>query len=472
MRAVFGLLIVVIDLAAYYLTLEAAVLSRVLIDMLFPDVIRFGFSFSHFASLWWIPVMIVAVFAYKGLYTRRLTALEETKTIIGAVTFALIIIFAFVSAGKLTDMVSRLTLFFIWVYGIVLFPAARLILKRFLCSMNIGTEKLLITGTGVSAVDAARALLNEKNYCYAIKGFYPLSNTGCGTVNVKGKAYPVLDGDIEALLDDVSAVVFVEEEATPDELNALAARVRRKAGTIITVPEPGSGVMMNSEFHYLFNSKLFILKSRNNLASPANILAKRVFDIVFTILVSPFVLAVVACAAAAVRFESKGAVFYAHKRIGRSGRVINVLKMRSMYADADKRLEALLAGNPERKAEWEASFKLKDDPRVTKVGAFLRKTSIDEMPQFLNVLKGDMSIVGPRPVIKQELEEYYGADSLYYRTVRPGITGLWQVSGRSDTDYAYRVGLDRWYVMNWSLWLDIMIILKTVKAVIKREGAY
>jgi Undecaprenyl-phosphate galactose phosphotransferase WbaP len=472
MRALFAVFLVAIDLAAYYLALETAVLSRVLIDILFPSVIRFGFSFSHFASLWWIPIFLVAVFAYKGLYNRRLTSLEEIKTLLGAVTFALVIVFAFVSVLKLTDMVSRLTLFFIWIYGLIIFPLARIALKKVLYKLGIGTEKLMVIGTGTSAVDAASALLNEQNYGYEIKGFYSTIVSEHKTVRLNEHNYPVLQGDIETMLDDCKTVVFVEADTTQGDLSDLASSVRRKAGTIITVPSPDKGVMMNSEFHYLFTNKLFILKSRNNLASTANILAKRVFDIVFTILVSPFVILIIICACICVRYESKGAVFYTHKRMGHGGKTINVYKMRSMYSDADKRLEELLSEDPALKAEWESSFKLKDDPRVTKVGTFLRKTSIDEMPQFLNVLKGDMSVVGPRPVIKQELDEFYGKDSLYYNAVRPGITGLWQVSGRSDTDYAYRVGLDRWYVMNWSLWLDIMIILKTVKAVIKKEGAY
>ncbi|MCX7820989.1 MAG: sugar transferase, partial [Brevinematales bacterium] len=124
------------------------------------------------------------------------------------------------------------------------------------------------------------------------------------------------------------------------------------------------------------------------------------------------------------------------------------------------------------KKEWEKNFKLKNDPRVTFIGKIMRKTSIDELPQIINVIKGDMSLVGPRPVIKEEIDNYYKEFKQYYYSVLPGITGLWQVSGRSDTDYDFRVQTDVWYVQNWSLWLDIMILIRTVGVVLKREGAY
>jgi undecaprenyl-phosphate galactose phosphotransferase len=472
MRWTFAPAVMLIDLLTYYITLEAAVISRNTVDILFPEVTRFGFSFMYFAGFWWMPVIVISVIAYKGLYTRRLTTFDETRGLISAVVFSLVLIFAIVSVGKMTDMVSRLTLVFMCFYGIFLFPLVRRIGKRFLFSMGLGTEKIIIAGTGESASEAAAALLAEKGYGYELKGFYPVSGSSTDTVKVRNAAYPVLGGDIEKLLDDVSAVVFVEDEMSHDEITALTTSVRRRVGKIITVPEPGRAAMMNSEFHYLFNNKLFVLKSKNNLASTANKIAKRAFDIAFTLLVLPFAGLIIITAAIAIRLESKGSPFYSHKRIGRGGKLIGVLKMRSMYKDADVRLKEILESDPAKRAEWEASFKLKDDPRVTKVGRFIRKTSIDEMPQFINVLKGDMSVVGPRPIIRTELDEYYGRDGEYYCMVRPGITGLWQVSGRSDTDYPFRVGLDSWYVVNWSIWLDIMIILKTVKAVIKKEGAY
>ena len=171
-----------------------------------------------------------------------------------------------------------------------------------------------------------------------------------------------------------------------------------------------------------------------------------------------------------IKLTSRGPVFYRQTRLGKQGRPIRVWKFRSMYADADERLKKILASDPARKAEWEANFKLVNDPRVTPLGKFLRKTSIDEFPQLFNVFSGDMALVGPRPIVQDEVH-YYGTSYDTFASVKPGITGLWQASGRSDTDYARRVALDVRYVLNWSPWMDIWILFRTVGAVLFMRGA-
>ena len=200
-------------------------------------------------------------------------------------------------------------------------------------------------------------------------------------------------------------------------------------------------------------------------------LAKRAMDIAIAgaalLVALPFFLVV----GALVRADG-GPAFFAHPRVGRGGKLFGCLKFRSMVVDSQARLEALLAADPAARAEWEATRKLKNDPRITRVGRFLRATSLDELPQLINVLKGEMSIVGPRPVTQSELDSYYGAAAAHYLTVRPGITGLWQVSGRSETSYDQRVALDVAYVSQASLLADIRILLKTPAAVLSRRGAH
>ena len=175
--------------------------------------------------------------------------------------------------------------------------------------------------------------------------------------------------------------------------------------------------------------------------------------------------------ALSIKINSKGPAIFSQERIGRNDRSFRCYKFRTMYNDAEKRLDTLLENNPEAKEEWEQYWKLQDDPRITTIGSFLRKTSLDELPQLFNVLKGDMSLVGPRPVTKKEIDEYYKESAKLCFGVPPGITGLWQVSGRSNTNYNYRIALDLWYVRNWNLWLDIVILLKTLKVVLNKEGA-
>jgi Undecaprenyl-phosphate galactose phosphotransferase WbaP len=166
-----------------------------------------------------------------------------------------------------------------------------------------------------------------------------------------------------------------------------------------------------------------------------------------------------------------GKPFFGHVRVGQHNSPFKCYKFRSMVVDAQEVLAHLLATDPVAKAEWDQDFKLKNDPRVSKFGDFLRRSSLDELPQLWNVFKGDMSLVGPRPVVQAELERY-GEDVDYYLMTKPGMTGLWQVSGRNDVDYATRVYLDSWYVKNWSLWSDIAILFKTISVVTKRNGAY
>ena len=196
---------------------------------------------------------------------------------------------------------------------------------------------------------------------------------------------------------------------------------------------------------------------------------KRTFDIIISllslILLSPLFLIIVVL----IRLDSKGKAFYKHKRIGKNGEIIYLYKFRSMYSDSKERLEELLK-DPKIKKEWEENYKLDHDPRITKVGSFLRKSSLDELPQLLNILIGNMSIVGPRPVIEKEIEKY-GTNKDKLLSVTPGLTGWWACNGRSCTSYEDRMKLELFYVNNRSLILDIKIIIKTFISVIKRDGA-
>ncbi len=200
---------------------------------------------------------------------------------------------------------------------------------------------------------------------------------------------------------------------------------------------------------------------------------KRPFDLIFSLLAILLLGPIMLFIAILIKITDRGPVFYTHERVGYKGKKIKVLKFRSMYPDADKRLKEILEKDPKAREEWEKTFKLKNDPRVTLIGKFLRKTSLDELPQFFNVLKGDMSIVGPRPVVEEELKKYYKEKAEIYKSVKPGITGYWQVEGRSDVeDYEERVRMDEWYVKNQSFWLDVKIILKTIKVMLTGKGAY
>jgi len=198
---------------------------------------------------------------------------------------------------------------------------------------------------------------------------------------------------------------------------------------------------------------------------------KRGLDIFLAVTMLVVLLPLFGMVALAIRLSGPGPIFFGHERIGLGGRRFRCLKFRSMAVDSDRLLAEHLAANPVAQAEWDATRKLKNDPRVSPFGRVLREYSVDELPQVINVLRGDMSFVGPRPVVAQELERF-GPQAALYLSARPGITGLWQVSGRSDTSYSERVALDSTYVAGWSLWGDFVIALRTIPAVLGARGSY
>lgn len=221
---------------------------------------------------------------------------------------------------------------------------------------------------------------------------------------------------------------------------------------------------------FIFSHEVMIFRVHQNLAKLSSRVLKRTFDIVGSLSIICALSPLLAFIAYKVKSD-KGPAIYGHERIGKNGKPFKCLKFRSMVINSKEVLEELLQSDPQAKAEWDATFKLKDDPRVTSIGKFLRKTSLDELPQLFNVLRGEMSLVGPRPIINAELERY-SEEVDYYLLGKPGMTGLWQVSGRSDVDYETRVYLDAWYVKNWSMWNDIAILFKTIGVVVKKDGAY
>ncbi|WP_008317385.1 undecaprenyl-phosphate galactose phosphotransferase WbaP [Leptolyngbya sp. PCC 6406] len=213
------------------------------------------------------------------------------------------------------------------------------------------------------------------------------------------------------------------------------------------------------------------LEIRQRLFLPGPRLTKALIELILTVLLGVLVLPLMGCIMLAVKLDSPGPIFYGQKRLGKGGMPFTAWKFRSMVRDGDQVLVTYLRQHPHLEAEWNRDRKLKNDPRVTRVGRFLRRTSLDELPQLWNVLRGEMSLVGPRPIVGDEIRHYADKFELYKR-VLPGITGLWQVSGRSDITYAERVNLDAYYVRNWSVWLDFYILLQTVGVVLLGDGAY
>jgi len=264
-------------------------------------------------------------------------------------------------------------------------------------------------------------------------------------------------------------VVAVGGDEPQVERSSLDA-MRRLGLPIALVPGLRGLPVTGFRQHYFLGHDIVMLVASNNLTRPFSRILKSTFDQTAAVLLL-FLFAPLLITIALLVCADGGPIFYRHRRVGAGGRMFGCIKFRSMVVDADARLRRLLASDPAAAAEWAATQKLRDDPRITRIGQFLRASSLDELPQLFNVLCGQMSLVGPRPIVRAEVVRY-GSDIELYYAAKPGITGLWQVSGRSSITYARRVQLDVWYVRNWSLWHDIAILFKTIPAVFLQRGAH
>ena len=384
-----------------------------------------------------------------------------------SVTFAVVLMFA----GKVSEEVSRLYVGLLAVLAFCFLAGMRYLLKGTLGRTSLLRTPVLIVGAGLTADAVVSEFHKDSGINYDVVGF--LEDHAPKTDWVK--EYPILGGfdDLEKVVavTGVQHVLIAAPGLPQSQLSGLLYRAQSICSDVGVVPNLVEVPMSNVEVESYYDAKVMILHVQNNLARWTNRAAKRVFDVVMTIigglLISPVLLGV----ALWVYKDSPGPVIYKHRRVGKDGREFDCYKFRSMCVDSAERLQNLLDTDPEARKEWETSFKLKNDPRITKSGAFLRKTSLDELPQLLNVLKGEMSLVGPRPIIQKEVPRYGEFIKEYYM-VRPGITGMWQVSGRSDIDYPERVRMDSWYVHNWSVWLDLVMLWRTIKVVAGRKGAY
>ncbi len=463
--------LICVDLVAFYVCLFIAWFLRVEFFSIFlPDLPVF--TYSHYLSLWWIPLIFLSFIFYEGLYDRNLPFWDEVRDLLKALSLASITLMAIVTLGKMGGIVSRIVLLSLWIISVFLFPIFRLWGKKFLYKTGIWKKKVLIIGAGNAGRLVAEGLEREKHMGYEVIGFLDDDEQKIGkTINGKQvfasiSAFPRLIREIP-----VSTAVIAIPSLPASQLSLLTANVQKTISDTMVIPDLKGIALLNTDLLHLFREELFLMNIRNNLKSLPNKLMKKVFDITLSIITLPVVLVVIGVIGLIIKLESSGPAIYAHERIGKNGKLFRCYKFRTMQKDAEERLKEILETNEEIRNEWFNNWKLKDDPRITKVGWFLRRTSLDELPQIFNVLKGQMSLVGPRPYLPREIDSL-GDNLQIICSAKPGITGLWQVSGRSDTGYRYRIKLDAWYVMNWSLWLDIAILFKTVKVVIKAEGAY
>lgn len=421
--------------------------------------------------LFWIPLVFIAFLGIAQTYTKMQPILETVRQIFYAVLYALITCILALYFMEASMLASRLYVVLFGVLALFNIYVARYILLKVLKTTNLLMKPVILIGAGKTAEIVLQFFEGDLGYRYRIVGLLddaPISEELPQKFLMLGKV-----SDAEEIIRDsgVKTVIITAPGMDSSRLEKLVAKIQPLVRDILFVPDLMMLPLGHVGVEPFYTEKVFMLSIRNNLARRRNRLAKRIFDLVATVVGGLLILPILLILAVLVGVDNKGRIIFAHRRVGRKGKLFPCYKFQSMVPNAQERLEEYLAKNPEARKEWEASFKLTNDPRVTKLGAFLRKTSLDELPQLWNVLMGDMSLVGPRPIVTKEIERYGDYIREYYM-VPPGITGMWQVNGRSDTTYEERVAMDTWYVRNWSVWIDLVYLFKTVKTVFTGKGAY
>lgn len=425
--------------------------------------------------LWPISLVLIAFFVLGHLYHGNpfypgaaLGPVNEMRNIFVAVVLTYFTAFAWIFLSRNAAVgYSRLILGSSCFLSVILLPLSRIVVCRIMKALNIGQIPLLIAGAGQGGQRLAHELQYDAHCGFQVVGFLD--------DNLKKTVHPSLKLKILGTLADAGSVAkrndcdyiicAIPITIMRDTVNGYFDYFQHVA--II----PDSHIMPISwSFPINLLNSYATLEISNQLRLGLPRIWKRLFESVLSIFATLLMIPVLILLAILVKLTSRGPVFYLAKRISFDGKAFRVLKFRTMYEHADRQLRILLEENPELAREWNEKYKLDHDPRVTPFGRFLRKTSLDELPQLINVLRGDMSLIGPRPIVRDELKYYEGYEEILSR-VKPGITGLWQVSGRSNLDYEARVRLDINYVLNWSVWLDFYILLRTFIEVTVGRGA-
>ena len=465
--------LILIDLISFYLSLFVAWTVRTeILSSLMSNLPGFPFPYLYYLSLWWMPLIFMFFLLYEGLYEKNLPFWDEARITLKAVSLASLTIMTIVTLGKMQDKVSRIVLLGLWTASLFIFPLLRLWGKKCLYHIGVWRERVLILGAGNAGRLTMEGMEREKHMGYEVIGFLDDDELKKGKVFNGKKVFGRIKHFPKFIQElNISTVIIAMPSLSPERLSTLTANVQNHSPDTMVIPDLKGIALLNTELLHLFYEELFLMNIRNNLKSAPNRLIKRMFDMLLSIAMMPLLLPLIGIIGAVIRWETPGPAVYAHDRIGKNGKTFRCYKFRTMQRDAEEKLREILEKDEGIRSEWERTWKLKEDPRITRIGRFLRRTSLDELPQIFNVMRGEMSLVGPRPYLLREQETLESQLHVICST-KPGITGLWQVSGRSNTGYEHRLKLDAWYVMNWSLWFDIAILFKTIRVVTKREGAY
>ncbi len=473
-RLLWAMVLLLLDLAVLYLTFSLALQIRMeILPRISPDIFTIR-TIVFLDRYYWLIVIWPIIFLYEGLYKRPITFWYAAWSMVKANTVAMILILVFISLTQSWD-ISRSVVALTWGLGLVLFPASRYVFNLLVYHWPLFRSKVVLYGAGLTGKAVLEGLAKHPELGMDIIGFIDDDPERVGKVvgSFHGRDVAVIGHAPEFLAGpkarEADEIIISISHITRERLIKAMEVCNEVVDTVKFIPDIFGTAIHNASIERVDTA--LIMSFEQKLSRPSNRLVKRVFDLVFSslgiVILSPLWLVVYL----SIRTDSSGRVLFEQGRLAQGGGGFNLYKYRSMYSDGDRILSDLLESSPTARQEWETYKKLKNDPRVTRVGRFIRKWSIDELPQLFNVFWGEMSIVGPRPYLPREVDDMGGYKDLILKA-KPGITGLWQVSGRNNLTFEDRLRLDAFYVRNWSLWGDISVLFKTIPALIRRGGAY
>ena len=427
---------IVFDILIIALSIYLSYVIRGEFETLQKHTIPLG-QYFQFYPLFIVPILL---FTYEGIYTYRYDFWHESRLILKGIIFSAILIFAYLAMTKTIVEYSRLVIGLTFMVMALLIPLSKNISKKILHKLGLWQKKAKIYGDD--------PFLTEEVYGNPYLGYVrPKSDEEPSTIFVNSKS-----SDISTLKKVISSQIKNSHE-------------------VIFIPLMDDYDLTHSHIYDLSNTRTNLIVFQNRLKSRYRILLKQVSDYSLTLFLLPFLVPVMLFIAYKIKQRNPNQnILFKQKRLGKNGKPFSCYKFQTMYENGDEILESYLKEHPEEIAYYDIYHKYRNDPRVTEVGHFLRRTSLDELPQLFNVFRGDMSFIGPRPYMLNE-EKKIGEEIETILSVKPGITGLWQVSGRSDVDFASRIELDVWYIRNWNLWMDLVILIKTIKTVLLKDGA-
>lgn len=464
------LILAVVDYFTVILAiLTAAYLRGVILPSYFPQLDSFSIKSGY--AYFIIPFIYFLFLVYEGMYTKRLPFWKNVEILFKICLYANVLTISIMYFTGQAD-ISRFFVAIIWILSFLYLITTRYLTKRILVATGLLKKKIVIIGAGKTAEVLAKNFEKEFNLGYEIVGLIEDNYTERSLVKRYKHIGCFADAEWAIVQSGVQDVIIATPGLDRREMLDLVYRIQPYVRNLTIVPDLFGVPLSNMEVETFYNEQMVMLRVRNNLSLSRNRIIKRLFDVIAGMFIFCLGLPILLLIYLIVKYDSKGPALHIDDRLGKDGRKFKCYKFRTMHVDADDMLETYFYENPEAKEEWDKFAKLRNyDPRVTKMGKWLRKYSLDELPQIVNVLQGNMSLVGPRPYLPREkiAMGYYASTIL--ETV-PGITGLWQVNGRNQIEFEGRLQLDSWYVRNWSVWHDMVLLIKTIHVVFGKKGAY